>query len=318
MLLLIGSKALLHYTSFNREVGIDYDYIATHDSFKKKLEEIRLRYFVSSIYPKSDSKIIVDTMKDGRRAVFEFEIAWAGSCAEEILNLPNAFIEVGSGAKLFLRAFDPQDFFEKVATLNLLYFLKSSHKYLKNSSHFSKTMNDLKLLSNLGAYIPDEWNSVYERREKETYIYSHPSLKMSKQAFFDPSVKYVYDHDSIHWAVKHLDSPAYEYFKSENEEVFCDREKFFSLPLITRQYAVLEEVYVLALERSQIPFNFKHPIEFSFKKALEKVCTSITSGWFREFAYNNYDEVVKLFEKDHPTYLQQFQNGVLSGIVKKL
>jgi hypothetical protein len=30
-------------------------------------------------------------------------------------------------------------------------------------------------------------------------------------------------------------------------------------------------------------------------KALDKVCTSITSGWFREFAWQNYDEVVKIY-----------------------
>ena len=30
--------------------------------------------------------------------------------------------------------------------------------------------------------------------------------------------------------------------------------------------------------------------------ALEKVCTSITSGWFREYAWENYHRVVHMYK----------------------
>ncbi len=84
---------------------------------------------------------------------------------------------------------------------------------------------------------------------------------------------------------------------------------------MTRLYGVLEEAYVLALERSQIPFAGKVTPRQSFDIAIEKVCTSITSGWFREFAWENYDKVVELYRDD---YVEKFKAGVDKGIVKKL
>jgi hypothetical protein len=38
-----------------------------------------------------------------------------------------------------------------------------------------------------------------------------------------------------------------------------------------------------------------------------KVCTSITSGWFREFAWENYDNVLDLY---NDKYVEIFFNKV--------
>jgi hypothetical protein len=34
-----------------------------------------------------------------------------------------------------------------------------------------------------------------------------------------------------------------------------------------------------------------------------KVCTSITSGWFREFAWENHDEVADMFDYERESHL---------------
>ena len=46
--------------------------------------------------------------------------------------------------------------------------------------------------------------------------------------------------------------------------------------------------------------------------ALEKVCTSITSGWFREFAWENFDVVTNLYNDD---YITKFTNAMKDGII---
>lgn len=51
----------------------------------------------------------------------------------------------------------------------------------------------------------------------------------------------------------------------------------------------------------------------SFEIALEKVCTSITSGFFREFAYENYYKIIEMFDEN---YINHFWNGVSLGKVK--
>jgi hypothetical protein len=86
---------------------------------------------------------------------------------------------------------------------------------------------------------------------------------------------------------------------------------FDNLPDIVKLYGVLEESYVLALERAVIPLNVS--ADRAFEIALEKVCTSITSGWFREFAWENYDEVKKLY---HESYVNKFNIALVVGKIK--
>ena len=131
---------------------------------------------------------------------------------------------------------------------------------------------------------------------------------MKKENFFTNNVKYVYDHDTIHAAVKLLDRPAYTYYMQDGAEVNCDKIKFYEQPEIVRLCGVLEESYVLALERSVIPF--KSDPDKAFKMALQKVCTSITGGWFREYAWQNYDKVLELY---HKSYVDKFNVALSKG-----
>jgi hypothetical protein len=211
-----------------------------------------------------------------------------------------------------------------VASLDELYTLKMSHRYLKDSPHFAKTRTDIMLMRSMGAQVFDAgW---LKAREDETYWYKHPKLNVMKKDFFTgDGVEYVYDHDDIHKAVAHVlvddghnDDyyvPAYTLYMRDGEAVMCDRGKFFDCSERVRLFGVLEEAYVLALERSQIPFRGKVSPRRSFDIALRKVCTSITSGWFREFAWENFDRVTALYSDD---YVERFWTAVEGGEVRKL
>ncbi len=107
--------------------------------------------------------------------------------------------------------------------------------------------------------------------------------------------------------------PAYKIFSIEGKEVLSSKAKFERCDTSVQLNAVLEESYVLALERSQIPYEGKITPANSFLIALEKVCTSITSGWFREFAYDNYFKVAMMYNE---SYVQKFKDGLNNGIVK--
>ena len=159
----------------------------------------------------------------------------------------------------------------------------------------------------------------YGRRLKETLAYNHPKLNpgQTKDKFFSSDgVKYYYDHDFIHTVVANMfgsSLPAYQLYLRSGQEVACDREKFESLPFHERLRGVCEEALVLSLERSQIPSRldpgFKKNIDpdWSYKYALQKVCTSITSGWFREFAWSNYEAALDRYPKD---YVSRFWSQV--------
>lgn len=236
---------------------------------------------------------------------FEFEIAKDGNTAAQLLDLmenKHLFIEKDG---------------RRYASPEVLYALKLSHRYLKNNPHFRKTMDDIQYLRSLGigevSPVLKDW---YRARMKETYWYKHPNLNVDRGDFFkDDNVNYVYDHDTLHEAVKGLDRPAYEYIKKDAAEVFCSKEKFMEAPEHIKLATVLEESYVLALERHQIPNSFEPEPEKSFLIALEKVCTSIASGWWREFAWENYHAVRALYSDE---YVQKFHDGLEKGVVKPM
>lgn len=230
-------------------------------------------------------------------------------------------VEDGSTAQEFRRlVLDDKDTIETsfglIPSLDMLFTIKESHKYLKDSPHFWKNAMDWHKMRAIGANVRPEWNDWLARRKKETYHYRHPRLKAMKgQDFFDPDqgVNYIWMHDDVHKAISILDNPAYSYYLKDGEEVDCDKEKFFSLPEEFRLNGVIEEACVLAIERSLVPFPGKVEPKRAWMFALSKVCTSITSGWFRRFSYENLFKIAKMYPEG---YWEKFQSAVEQGLVR--
>lgn len=292
-LALIGSQALKAHGFERNPIDVDVmgDYSEVEGFFLAK-EGLR------SFYPVAEGRKVIAKGSSGWTG--EGEIAWEGSAAEH-------FIELAS---------QDEGSFEKdgilIPSLNALYALKMSHRYLKNSPHFLKTMRDIREMRAAGAEISEEYADWFARRERETYDYAHPSLMVSKGDFFaGDGVDYVFDHDSLHEAMRHLDKPAYRYYMMAGMDVMCDKDKFFETTEEVRLYGVLEEAYVLALERSQIPFGDSISPRASFDIALMKICTSVTSGWFREFAWENYETVSSMFDEG---YVEKFKKAERNGV----
>jgi hypothetical protein len=309
MIVLIGSTALNYHLNLQKIPGRipkDIDFIAEVSDLQNICKNAD-----NAVPFDGGKKFLIKKLVLGQHLIYEAELALKDSTAAQVIsNIKSADDDSWALGYYHWDGFDIPCI---IPSIHLLYELKLSHRYKKNSVHFLKTMRDIQLLRKLGAEIKHP--EFLKAREKETYTYAHPKLKTSKVNFFkeNGNVRYVYDHDSVHLAMKHLDKPAYEYFKENKEEVFTSKNLFDSLPHKIKLYAVLEESYVLALERSQIPYPGKLSPQESFEIALMKVCTSITSGWFREFAWENYDEVMKLFQ---PTYVEHFQRALERGIVK--
>jgi hypothetical protein len=326
-MLLVGSRALV---ANNPEIAetrkcIDWDYIATIEQFTAwhKANKSMLKFAV----PTEGGKYYHCRDKDGMN--FEFEIAWEGTSAEALLE------HYGIKDIVMLEP--------AVAVNEDLLLIKQSHRYKKNSPHFLKTMRDIHFLrEKIGAGDVKYWLTqnpanlaLLKLREAESYTYKHPKLNVTSKDFFNgDGVNYVYDHDSIHLAValtidadydntphnQHLpimvNTPAYTYYMKDGSEVMTSKEKFFSVhvPESIRLYGVYEESCVLALERSQIPHGLGKEggpsARWSFEMALMKVCTSITSGFFREWAWEHYNEVIALYnELGEEDYIERFKRN---------
>lgn len=295
-MLVIGSNALEVRLAHRRTTPKDRDYIMTYDTIKEFIK--KNDHNIIAHYPiQHGKKYFIKTKK----YIIEIEIAWDGSSALELMNIVRNDTEtINLNGLMF-------------PSIHVLYALKMSHRYLKNSPHFLKTMDDIHFLRDQGARIKRDYEEWFTRREKETYTYSHPALNTKKNDFFKDELFYVYDHDTIHEAVKIGDKPAYVSILKDGAEVECDKWKFLGSPTKTKLSCALEECYVLALERSLIPNKFKVEPSKAFDTALMKVCTSITSGWFREWCWENYKRIKESYDE---SFVQKFHDALKTGNIK--
>lgn len=300
MLVVLGSIAAQEHIPEFRDAK-DLDLLGPYEEIQQYAQ--RTMNKITAAYPTAGGKKGV--WHDGKYIV-EGEFTWPYSTGEELYRLVSIDpMTKREGANLF-------------PSLDVLLAIKLTHRYLKNSPHFLKTMRDIQIFRDRGAHTPQSTQFLrwMERRVRETYAYAHPSLMKPKDKFFaGDGVNYVYDHDSIHEAMaEKCCGPAYHAYAVEDHEVLSSKEKFFEVSEETRLRGVLEEALVLAIERSQVPYPETAP-KRSFDIALMKVCTSITSGWFRTFAWEHYDEVQAMYE---PDYVDRFWAAVKSGKVRKL
>lgn len=300
-MLIIGSHAAIFNKIHNGEEPRDTDVIGTFAELQSLIKELKKDALRETHAAGVGLQICapIDAshwhIRDHNGWNYEFEIAWPGSSGELLLKLEGN--EEGR-----------EGFASKEACLAL----KLSHRFKKDSPHFLKTMRDVQAYKSAGIVLTPELENLWlPQREAETYTYNHPKLDVSKGEFFSgDGVRYVYDHDTIHEAVSLFHEPAYKNYMQDGAQVMTDADKFFSCSTDIRLFGVYEEACVLALERSQIPFDFKPDPRYSFELALMKVCTSITSGWFRWYAWENYDKVLDLYNQlGENDYVERFKKN---------
>jgi len=92
--------------------------------------------------------------------------------------------------------------------------------------------------------------------------------------------------------------PLYKKILKSGQEVECDKSLFDNLSLTEKLFCVIEEAEVLALERCLIPWmneghieKIEDPTQKAYSWAIMRICTDITSGWFRDFCVDNYFQV---------------------------
>lgn len=202
------------------------------------------------------------------------------------------------------------------ASPEMLYSIKRSHRFLPR--RWEKHMRDYHLLKK---FVPvDQMPEITEQRRKEYSKAKHISLKRTKDEFFDDDVSnHVFEHDQIHEVMAHRARPMFEYIQKEPGVVTCDKLKWAALTPVEQRQCVLEEAYVIALERGIIPMLYEGKrmadSESALQWALMRIGTTLTSGWFREFTVENYPQI---WDERNRTYVDKFLAAVETGKIKRL
>lgn len=194
--------------------------------------------------------------------------------------------------------------------------MKNAHKHFylgKYRKSFKHLLDYSNLLEHIQLTEEEKQISYEYRKWLIEYVYNNdsrllhfPKLNKTKDQFFNDNVTYYVDHDLIHEKVAIGDKPAYTYCLTG--EVMFSNKLFNNLEFDKKVHMVLEESFVLALERALIPM-FKGETylpavtpDEAFKYALVRVATNITSGDFRDFAADNFQAIYNIYKVQHTKY----------------
>lgn len=312
-MIIIGSKALLF--QFNRQDDerynkSDFDVIMTPAEFSEWHKGNRDH--IKSLLPKSMNKYKAIVEINGFRKQYEIELGTGGTSSHFLLNHVD---EVCDGELSGV-------FGEKYAVLNLVYQMLTKRSHLTYPVHFEKNMDDYQLLK---AYLGDiqrdhlmgEYYDLRSNEAKNRYKQKTPKLNVTTEDFFSSKlpVEAYFVHDDLHELMAHHDRPVYTMMQKDASKAWCEKDMFFELPYEYRVQAVQEEAYVIALERYIIPQHgdyCKDSFE-CYKSALKRICTTLTSGWFRDFAIENYQEAVSRYDSE---FVNKFKEAYLTELIQ--
>jgi hypothetical protein len=311
-MLLLGSKALFTYTNndqdrFNKS---DFDLVMSTQEFENFIS-INKQYIIS-MFPISGYKFSLTLSDNLNNFKYEIEISYNQSTIWLINN--EYLISKNKLTDTFGNSFN-------VPSLEILYLTKKSHIFYP--IHYDKNIKDYSLLKSLvDENKLEEYKDYFELRHKEVkerFNKKNPNLNTTNEEFFNRSmyiVGYIFEHDDIHESIKHYERPVYEMIKKDYSKAWCEKDMFEKLPHEYKIKCVQEEAYVIALERYIIlkKGNFKDPF-LAYKDALQRICTTLCSGFFRDFAINNYFEILESYSED---YVYKFREYLITGRIRKL
>lgn len=288
----IGSYALCHY--FDLRTPKDMDVVIHFND----LDCFISKYSLKSIVPVHSTKFHgIDKL--GKH--YEIEVAGIdeNSSATLLYELADQFTE--------------DECEHLIPPASLLYQIKMCHRF-KFGPHFEKTRSDILFLRDkVDTKINPSWKKFLKARKEEA-ARKTPRLKgISKDGFFVDKYGDVVqiEHDTIHLTQALDRLPAYTNFQVG--EVECSMKKFFEVDEQIRLNAVFEESASLAIERAIWPSNFKVNELKAFKGSLQRLCCHISSGKFRDYAWENYDKVLAMYKKGD--IISRFKKGIDNGVI---
>lgn len=191
-----------------------------------------------------------------------------------------------------------------IASLGTLALIKRSHlwrdyKWDKHITQYHKHM----LKFSFG--YRKEFLEERIKLTKEAYPQGQPSLMKTNEDFFDDAVAKVYDHDAIHELAAYYKEPLYLKLKRDFSKAWCEADLWDNLSHNDQLKCVAEETYVIATERFLVRKNWDYPYKLAYLEALKKVCTTLTSGYFRDKAIDYYPQIVSLFDTEKFNFIKE-------------
>ena len=183
--------------------------------------------------------------------------------------------------------------------------LKQAH--IVHPKFFARNIRDLIVLQQLtGVHSIRELKSsvhaeLFRLEREQALARNHQEIdyRKTKEEFFDDSVPYYFDHDRVHEVWSAPNTPIYTQLLASNQEVELSEDKWYQASEETRIQSVFEEAIVICFERCLCPHLVGKPGTVDERRAwswaLYRIATTLTSGFFREAAIENFDTLAAGF-----------------------
>lgn len=125
-----------------------------------------------------------------------------------------------------------------------------------------------------------------------------PNLNQTVEDFFDDAVTKKYEHDYLHSLFAYYEKPMYTRLQKDHTKAWCSKDLWEELTHEDKLKCIAEETYVIATERFLVPKDWNYPMKLAYAKALQKVCTTLCSGWFREKAIDHYPVLLQMIDEN--------------------
>ena len=191
---------------------------------------------------------------------------------------------------------------DREMTLSELYSIKCSHAL--RDIHWKKTMSDIRYfqLNNIELDVDFYeklkvyWNDIHGLQRRTNFE------GMTVDTFFLANVKREIPHDLIHELVLPEGSiPAYKKIVTDVEP---DKNNFFNLEIQDKFNILMEEAYVIAIER----YISKFPLYNSYFLAQRDLITRLHPEWLSEFAIQHWNEIFKIQYNYYENYKRNYQH----------
>lgn len=189
-----------------------------------------------------------------------------------------------------------EDVYCWVPSKEILFGLKKSHvtfpvNWYKNirDYHYLKDnhFQDFKIKSDSTVFKL----YMYRKQEADERIKTKVNLNLKNEKFFNQhNVNRMIDHDFLHKLIAVYDVPMHTIIRKDQDSAYCDETLWNQLTLDEKLATVREEASVIAIERVILP-NINANYKTAYEWAIMRICTTLTKGWFREFAVENWTQV---------------------------
>jgi hypothetical protein len=309
-MIIIGSRAMNVFYPGRTNEKNDYDVIMSQNTFADWIEFHKEN--IVSLMPRSANKFKAIVTNGSKRVQYEIELGLEGTSSKYLLE------HISESCQNLTEGF----FGELFHVLNPKYQMITKRSHLIYPIHFEKNMEDYQAFKReLGDFELDGFMRHYQKlrvdEAKARYKQKTPKLNVTTEDFFSSklAVPNYFVHDHIHDMMAHYDKPIFSMMQKDSSKAWCSKDMFYELPIEYQIKCVMEEAYVIALERYIIPQHGEgHEDHFDcYKRALKRICTTLTSGWFRDFAIWNYDKAIQWYD---PEFVTKFIIAGVNGKIK--